>query len=231
MKELLILLKEDVDNVAAFVLQIFTFIGKKSPLHEDFPDILQHLVPICKSFIRGGTSKQAKHAVKCLYINTATSDESIFSEVLEIVTNNLNEGFTARGEAYRTGIVALGHIAFHLPEKFPVQVKNRVSRNIVKELLMQDKTDAREDDGTEWCEFDELPLETKCKIEGMKMMARWLVGLQSDTISARKTFNMLNTVISSKGEEITQLDIQSTLKLRLPFPTGQTSNSFRYLEI
>ena len=54
---------------------------------------------------------------------------------------------------------------------------------------------ARDDDGSDWCEFEELPLETKCKIEGMKMMARWLVGLQSDAISARKTFNMLNTVI------------------------------------
>ena len=78
----------------------------------------------------------------------------------------------------RTAIVALGHIAFHMPDKFPVQVKNRVSRNIVKELLMQDKTEPRSDDGTEWCEFDDLPLETKCKIEGMKMMARWLVGLK-----------------------------------------------------
>ena len=53
---------------------------------------------------------------------------------------------------------------------------------------------ARGDDGSDWCEFEDLPLETKCKIEGMKMMARWLVGLQSDAISARKTFNMLNTV-------------------------------------
>merc|ERR1719319_102196 len=42
MKELLILIKEDVDNVAAFVLQIFTFIGKKTPLHEEFSDILEH---------------------------------------------------------------------------------------------------------------------------------------------------------------------------------------------
>ena len=73
------MIKEDVDNVAAFVLQIFTFIGKKTPLHEEFSDILEHLVPICKSFIKGGTSKQAKHAVKCLYINTSTSDESIFA--------------------------------------------------------------------------------------------------------------------------------------------------------
>ena len=79
MKELLILIKEDVDNVAAFVLQIFTFIGKKVPLHEEFSDILEHLVPICKSFVRGGTSKQAKHAVKCLYINTASTDESVFA--------------------------------------------------------------------------------------------------------------------------------------------------------
>lgn len=200
MKELLLLLKaDDVDNVAAFVLQIFTFMGKKTPLHEEFPDILETLVPVCKSFIRGGNSKQAKHAIKCLYINTSNTDESIFADVLEIVTNNLNEGLEARAEAYRTAIVALGHIAFHLPEKFPVQVKNRVSRNIVKELLMQDKTRTREDDGQEWCEFDELPLETTCKIEGMKMMARWLVGLQNDAISAKKTFNMLNTVISSKG--------------------------------
>ena len=143
MKELLILIKEDMESVSAFVLQIFTFIGKKQPLHENFPEIMDALIPICKSFIRGGTSKQAKHAVKCLYINSATNDESVFAEVLEIVTNNMTEGLTARGEAYRTGIVALGHIAFHLPEKFPVQIKNRVSRNIVKELLMQDKTEQR----------------------------------------------------------------------------------------
>ena len=148
MKELLILIKADVDNVAAFVLQIFTFIGKNIPsqsnihgLHEEFSDILEHLVPICKTFIRTGTSKQAKHAVKCLYINTASTDESIFADVLEIVTTNLNEGVAKRGESYKTAIVSLGHIAFHLPDKFPVQVKNRVSRNIVKELLMQDRTE------------------------------------------------------------------------------------------
>ena len=126
MKELLVMIKEDVDNVAAFVLQIFTFIGKKQPLGDKFPEILEHLIPICKSFIRGGTSKQAKHAIKCLYINTPPSEESVFNDVLEIVTNNLNEGIGARAEAYRTAIVALGHIAFHMPDKFPVQVNELV---------------------------------------------------------------------------------------------------------
>ncbi len=200
LKELLILIRNDVENVAAFVLHILSMIGKKQPLGEEFPEILEHLVPICKSFIRGGTSKQAKHSVKCLYINTPSSQESVFADILDIVTTNLNEGLAARGEAFRTAVVALGHIAYHLPDKFPVQIKNRVSRNIVKELIMQDKSEARVDDGEEWEDFDDLPLETKCKIEGMKMMARWLVGLQNDQISAKKTFNMLAAVIKANGD-------------------------------
>ncbi len=64
-------------------------------------------------------------------------------------------------------------------------------------------------DEAEWLEFDELPLETQCKIEGLKMMARWLVGLKDDkeddrnnsvTISAQKTFRMLNAIIDNKGD-------------------------------
>ena len=86
-------------------------------------------------------------------------------------------------------------------------------------------------------EKEELPLETRCKMAGMKMMARWLLGLkvlhkskegedvtyhfhilfshplwQDDsedelnssnsgvTISAQKTFRMLNAVIDTKGD-------------------------------
>ena len=33
-----------------------------------------------------------------------------------------------------------------------------------------------------WVDFDELPLESRCKVEGMKMMARWLVGLKYDKV-------------------------------------------------
>ena len=33
----------------------------------------------------------------------------------------------------------------------------------------------------------------------MKMIARWLVGLKSDNISAQKTFRMLNAFVTSKG--------------------------------
>ena len=56
-------------------------------------------------------------------------------DILEIVKTNLNG---PRCDAYLTAIVSLGHIASYLPEKYPVQIKNLVSRNIVKQLLMKE---------------------------------------------------------------------------------------------
>ena len=66
-----------------------------------------------------------------------------------------------------------------------------------------------EEHDEEWCDFDDLPLDTRCKIEGLKMMARWLVGLKDDkdddpnngvTLSAQKTFRMLTAIIDNKGD-------------------------------
>lgn len=51
-----------------------------------------------------------------------------------------------------------------------------------------------------WLEEDELSEETKVKLEGIKMMARWLLGLKNDVISAQKTFRMLNAFILHKGD-------------------------------
>jgi len=70
-----------------------------------------------------------------------------------------------------------------------------LKRIIIPFIIQQ----ARVDNG-EWEDFEDLPLETRCKIEGMKLMARWLTGLKSDLISAQKTFRMLNAFITCKGD-------------------------------
>ena len=193
------------DNVAPLTLSALSFIGKHKPLGDAFPELTAVLVPICKQFIAKGNDKQAKQAVKCLFMNTTVTQDVVFAEILETVRNNLDP---EKGEGYKTAIVSLGHIAFHMPDKFPIHIKNLVSRKIVKELLMQDKGEARNSQ-EEWLEFEELPMETQCKIEGLKMMARWLVGLKDDkeddknnsvTISAQKTFRMLNAIIDNKGD-------------------------------
>lgn len=73
-------------------------------------------------------------------MNATETQDAVFTEILEIIKNNLDP---AKGDQYRTAIVALGHLAFHLPDKFPIQIKNLVSRKIVKELLIQDRTEVK----------------------------------------------------------------------------------------
>uniref|UniRef100_A0A0K2UC00 Sister chromatid cohesion protein PDS5 homolog BAlike [Bombus terrestris] n=1 Tax=Lepeophtheirus salmonis TaxID=72036 RepID=A0A0K2UC00_LEPSM len=189
-------LKIESDHVGPMVLAIFTFIGKHKPIVEYLPELEGSITQICKEFIRKGTPKEAKQAVKCLYMNLSTSQDVVFNEILEIIKENLKP---EKGLSYRTAIVALGHIAFHLPQLYPIQIKNLVSREIVKKLLMKDNTEPRVGI-EEWVSDDKLPMETICKIEGMKMMARWLLGLKHDAISAQKTFRMLNAVIENKGD-------------------------------
>lgn len=41
---------------------------------------------------------------------------------------------------------------------------------------MKEASDNRDIPEGEWCSEEELPEETRCKIEGLKTMARWLLG-------------------------------------------------------
>jgi len=84
-----------------------------------------------------------------------------------------------------------------------------------------------------WCSEYILPKGTKCRVsynlkflykncmlifilrfkaEGMKAMARWLIGLKNDKVSAQKTFRMFNAFLSQKGD-LTQSGILSKSEL------------------
>ncbi|QQP49617.1 Sister chromatid cohesion protein PDS5 -like protein BAlike [Caligus rogercresseyi] len=69
---------------------------------------------------------------------------------------------------------------------------------------MKDNTEVTRSGTEEWVSEEKLPMETVCKIEAMKMMARWLLGLKNDALSAQKTFRMLNAVIVNKGDLLEQ---------------------------
>jgi len=197
-KELLTMLGNSADYVAPLVLHILSFIGKHKPINESFPDLQKILGQICAQFIKLGTPKQAKQAVKCMFMNTKTENqEKVFSDILEVIKENLSG---EKGKYYLTAIVALGHLAFHLPDKFPVQIKNLVSRKIVKELVMKDMTPARGGEEQWTNDQGELCLETQCKLQGLKMMARWLLGLKNDEVAAQKTYRMLNAIIENGGD-------------------------------
>lgn len=124
--QLVQLLELDDEMVAPLVLSIFTFLGKYRPLCDVSSEIMDQLVPICKNFAECGTPKQAKQAIRCLFINMASSHDTIFPEIIDKIKNSLSP----TSEYYRTAIVALGHIAYNLPEKYHLQIKNMVSRKV-----------------------------------------------------------------------------------------------------
>ncbi|EDW00733.1 sister chromatid cohesion protein PDS5 homolog B [Drosophila grimshawi] len=220
LRHLIALLRFEHEYVAPLVLKTLTHLGRYQPLIDDGnPAILVELAPICKDFALMGTPKQAKHAVRCIFVNsqsssTATTDgggsastttqtvHPIFNEIIE----DLRIKLAPNCEYQRTKIVTLGHIALNMPQAFLTPVKNMIARRIVKELLIQEVPAQRDVELPEshWCEEDELPPDTLCKLDALKTMARWLLGLRSDEHAAQKTFRMLAAFVTQRGDLLAQ---------------------------
>lgn len=189
---LLSFLNSDDCRASEMTLQIFTFVG--ADIDQRFPNVAQRLLPVVQNFIENGTAKQAKYAVACLNVIVGNK-ERVFGQIID----HLKQHFTLESAYFRTALVSIGHIAMLCPDMFGTQVKSIVSKVVVKDLIMADREDPRISETT-WCEFDALPEETKVKIEGMKMMVRWLVGLRTASASASSTLRLLVTVISHGGD-------------------------------
>lgn len=199
------LLSFEEEYVAPYVLKALTYLGRYKPLIECHAEFLGELAPICKELAISGSPKQAKHAIRCMFVNTqhsAEEDPSVSSnlDIFTDIVDSFKHTLDPEHENYRTAIVALGHIAYNLPNKFTVQIKNTISRRIVKELLVKDSDNSDNQPTGEWCDEDSLPEETRCKVEALKTMARWLLGLKQDVLSAQKTFRMLSAFIKQQGD-------------------------------
>lgn len=194
-----------VDNyVAPYILKALTHLGRYRPIIESFPEVINLLAPVCLEFPNGGTPKQAKHAIRCIYVNTACDKKETppeYGDIFPQIVENLKQNLDPANLQYRTAIVSLGHVAYNMPDRFQIPIKNIISRKIVKDLLVKEDAENRKDlPADDWCEEDDLPEETRCKVEGLKTMARWLLGLKKDVISAQKTFRMLTAFIKQNGD-------------------------------
>lgn len=189
---LLILQASDDEQAVDMALQILCNICVG--VEKAFPKFSERLIPVLENFVEMGTPKQAKHAVYCL--NAAVSNkDTVFGSIISA----LSKHFTLDSQYFRTALVSVGHIACLCPDLFGTQLKSIVSKIVVKQLLMLDQDLPRGGDDV-WGPLDSLPDETKVKIEGMKLMVRWLVGLKDSVQAAVSTLKLLGTVIMHKGD-------------------------------
>ncbi|KAG8200522.1 hypothetical protein JTE90_000597 [Oedothorax gibbosus] len=190
--ELLNILRVEDEASVDITILIFTNIGYV--LEGQYPNVFGRLQPMLEHLIENGTVKQAKHAVNCLNV-MITNKERVFGQIID----RLKTSLTLQSEYFRTALVSLGHIAFVCPDLFGMQIKSIVSKVVVKDLLMVDFEITRNDDSM-WIDYDLLPEETKVKVEGMKMIVRWLLGLKTAAQSAVSTLRLLTTVILHRGD-------------------------------
>ena len=185
---------------------------------------------IDKFIIHPSSTRQAKYGVQCL--NSIISDDNekmkIFGKIVDDIKST-GLTFTTSSD-FRNHLVTLGMISNsggHI--FFPKLLKSIVQKYVVQNLLLKDERLAEEIAAQEEKESNRDPVdvptsyelcseEVKCKVEGIKMMVRWLYGLKMATLSqsvasdvlaeavnqytksATNTLQLLKTLIQNDGD-------------------------------
>ncbi|CAG00419.1 unnamed protein product, partial [Tetraodon nigroviridis] len=187
-------LKMDDEKVAEAALQIFKNTGSK--MEESFPHIKSVLLPVLQAKAKRGPPRQAKYAIHC--INAMfTNRDTHFAQIFEPLHKGLD---TTNMEQLITPLTTLGHLAQLAPEQFAAPLKSLVANFIVKDLLMNDRMPGKKTTKL-WVPDDEVSPETLAKIQGIKLMVRWLLGVKNNqSKSGNSTLRMLTAILHSDGD-------------------------------
>ncbi|XP_061658369.1 sister chromatid cohesion protein PDS5 homolog B [Syngnathoides biaculeatus] len=187
-------LKMDDEKVAEAALQIFKNTGSK--MEESFPHIKSVLLPVLQAKAKRGPPRQAKYAIRCINAMFANRDTH-FAQIFEPLHKGLDP---ANLEQLITPLTTLGHLAQLAPEQFAAPLKSLVANFIVKDLLMNDRIPGKKTTKL-WVPDDEVSPETMAKIQGIKLMVRWLLGVKNNqSKSGNSTLRMLTAILHSDGD-------------------------------
>lgn len=140
------------------------------------------------------TTKQAKYAVQCLnaIILEDAKKVKVFGEIIDKIKE---AGLSLESSPYfRNHLVALGMIAVNGGHMyFPKVIRSIVQKFIVQGLLLKDVRTDVEIDSLQNSEnerestdinliYEHLSAEVKAKVEGIKLLVRWIYGLKLNSI-------------------------------------------------
>uniref|UniRef100_A0A671NUB6 Sister chromatid cohesion protein PDS5 homolog B-like n=1 Tax=Sinocyclocheilus anshuiensis TaxID=1608454 RepID=A0A671NUB6_9TELE len=207
-------LKMEDEKVAEAALQIFKNTGNK--LEESFPHIKSVLLPVLQHKAKKGSPRQAKYAIHCIHAMFSNRDTH-FAQIFEPLHKSLD---TDNMEQLITPLTTLGHLAMLAPEQFAAPLKSLVANFIVKDLLMNDRIPGKKTTKL-WVPDDEVSPETLAKIQGLKLMVRWLLGVKNNqSKSGNSTLRMLTAILSSDGDLTEQGKIGKPDMSRLRLAAG-----------
>jgi hypothetical protein len=133
-------------------------------------------------------------------------------------------------------LISLGHICELIPKRVGKEIKEFISKNVVKEILSipstnqlnlsSSQTSINSDTSQntsllsngsnrrknnlklagKWCENeDDLPFSTRCRIESLKMIARWCLGLKQDQTNMPYILRMIIKILRENSTQQSNL--------------------------
>ena len=191
----------------------------------DETDIIPRIID--RFVLKPASTKQSKYAIQCL--NAIISDDGekmkVFCQILDQVKAT---GLSLDSLFFRNHLVTIGMVATCGGNVFfPKLLRTIIQKFVVQQLLLKDQRLAEEIDAQEESErqrdisdpavnYDFCSEEVKCKVEGIKLMVRWLYGMKHNTITApieqqsdailqyqkvaSNTLQLLKTLIENQGD-------------------------------
>lgn len=224
--------------ISQLVLQILAAIGSRPfskpdrvdasnslPFWAQPPEILPQIIDTC--ILKASSPKQAKYAIQCInsVITSEQEKDKIFGQILDSIKE---AGLTLESSHFRSHLVALGMIATCGGQnKYAAVFKSIIHKFIVQGLIMQDTRSDIEIQAQERSEaslssenfdfeqsLDRCSEEVKCKIEGIKLMVRWVQGMKLNWLTmpdkteihakyvktAQNTLQLFKTIIQNGGD-------------------------------
>ncbi|XP_036407201.1 sister chromatid cohesion protein PDS5 homolog A-like [Megalops cyprinoides] len=213
-ESLLQCLKMEDDKVAEAAIQIFRNTGQK--IETELPQIRSTLIPILHQKAKRGTPHQAKQAVHCIHAIFHNKEVQL-AQIFEPLSRSLNADVP---EQLITPLVSLGHISMLAPDQFASPMKSIVANFIVKDLLMNDRSVGNKN-GKLWSSDEEVSPEVLAKVQAVKLLVRWLLGMKNNqSKSANSTLRLLSAMLVSEGDLTEQKKISKSDMSRLRLAAG-----------
>ncbi|XP_069833645.1 sister chromatid cohesion protein PDS5 homolog A isoform X2 [Dendropsophus ebraccatus] len=207
-------LRMDDDKVAEAAIQIFRNTGHRIEI--DLPQIRSALIPVLHQKAKRGTPHQAKQAVHCIHAIFSNKEVQL-AQIFEPLSRSLNADVP---EQLVTPLVSLGHISMLAPDQFASPMKSVVANFIVKDLLMNDRTNG-DKNGKLWSPDEEVSPEVLAKVQAIKLLVRWLLGMKNNqSKSANSTLRLLSAMLVSEGDLTEHKRISKSDMSRLRLAAG-----------
>lgn len=186
-------------------------------LASEFEKVNQTYLDKLKHFVLNGKPKQAKYAIMVIFNNFAREkNEQI---LYELYGELIKEAGLKQTKNFVTCLVSLGHIAYLIPRLVGKEMKEFIGKSIVKEILFlpsnqplnisassvhsESLSSKRKNNlklAGKWCENEEeLPFNTRVRIESVKLIVRWCLGLKSECPSPLNTLKLLARILKENS--------------------------------